>query len=61
MEETIHLSDLWEHTMTKIVKLDPEYKVNHMIRQWVIYNKLEDFNSCRTILMRILNHMVVII
>ena len=45
MQETIHLSDRWEHTITKIFKLDPKYKVDHMIRQWVIYNKLEDFNS----------------
>ena len=45
MQETIHLSDLWGHTITKIFKLDPKYKVDHMIRQWVIYNKLEDFNS----------------
>ena len=45
MQETIHLSDQWEHTITKIFKLDPRYKVDHMIRQWVIYNKLEDFNS----------------
>ena len=45
MEETIHQSDLWEHTITKIFKLDPKYKVDQMMRQWVIYNKLEDFNS----------------
>ena len=45
MQETIHLSDLWEHTITKTFKLDPKYKVDHMLRQWVIYNKLEDFNS----------------
>ena len=45
MEETIHLRDLWEHTITKIFKLDPKYKVDGIIRQWVIYNKLEDFNS----------------
>ena len=45
MQETIHLSDLWEHTITNIFKLDPKYKLDHMIRQWVIYNKLEDFNS----------------
>ena len=45
MQETIHLSDLWEHTITKIFKLDPKYKVDQMIRQWVIYNELEDFNS----------------
>ena len=45
MQETIHLSDLWEHTITKIFNLDPKYKVDQIIRQWVIYNKLEDFNS----------------
>ena len=45
MQKTIHRSDLWEHAITKIFELDPKYKVNHMIRQWVIYNKLEGFNS----------------
>ena len=45
MQETIHLSDLWEHTITKIFKLDPKYEVDQNIRQWVIYNKLEDLNS----------------
>ena len=45
MEETIHLSDLWEHTITKVFKLDPKYKVDQIIRQRVIYNELEDFSS----------------
>ena len=45
MQETIHLSDLWEHTITKILRHDPESELGIMIRQWVIYNKLEDFNS----------------
>ena len=45
MQETIHLSDLWEHSITKIFKHDPESELGIMIRQWVIYNKLEDFNS----------------
>ena len=45
MQETIHLSDLWEHTITKIFKHDPESELDIMLRQWVIYNKLEDFNS----------------
>ena len=45
MEETIHLSDLWEHTITKIFKHDPESELDIMLRQWVIYNKLEDFKS----------------
>ena len=45
MQETILLSDLWEHTITTIFKFDHKYKVGHMIRQWVIYNRLEDFIS----------------
>ena len=45
MQETIHLSDLWEHTITKIFKHDPESELDIMLRQWVIHNKLEDFNS----------------
>ena len=45
MQQTIHLSDLWEHTITKIFKHDPESELGIMIRQWVIYNKLEDLNS----------------
>ena len=45
MEETIHLSDLWEHTIRDIFKHDAESELGIMIRQWVIYNKLEDFNS----------------
>ena len=45
MEETIHLCDLWEHTITKVFKFDAKYKVDQLIRQWVIYNTLEDFNS----------------
>ena len=45
MQEAIHLSDLWEHAITKIFKHDPESVLGIKIRQWVIYNKLEDFNS----------------
>ena len=45
MQETIYLGYLWKHTITKNFKLDPKYKVDHMVRQCVIYNKLEDFNS----------------
>ena len=45
MQETIHLSDLWEHTITKIFKHDAASELGIMITQWVIYNKLEDFNS----------------
>ena len=45
MQGTFYLSDLWEHTITKIFKHDPESELDIMIRQWVIYNILEDFNS----------------
>ena len=45
MSENIKLSDLWEHTITKIFKHDPESELGIKIRQWVIYNKLENFNS----------------
>ena len=45
MQETIHLSDLWEHIFTKIFEQDPGSELGIMTRQWVIYNKLEDFNS----------------
>ena len=38
-------NNLWEHTITKIFRHDPESELDIMIKQWVIYNKLEDFNS----------------
>ena len=33
------------HHHKKIFKHDAESELGIMIRQWVIYNKLEDFNS----------------
>ena len=45
MQGTIHLSDLWEHTITKIFKHDPESELDIMIRQWVIYNKFDRIPS----------------
>ena len=44
MSENIELSYLWEHT-TQIFKHDPESELGIKIRQWVIFNKLENFNS----------------
>ena len=38
MQETIHLSDLWEHTITNFFKHDPETQLDIMIRQRVEYN-----------------------
>ena len=45
MSENIELSCLWEHTITKIFKHDPESELCIKIRQWVRYNRLENFNS----------------
>ena len=45
MSENIELSYLWEHTITKIFKDDPESELGIMFKQWIIFNKLETFNS----------------
>ena len=45
MSENIELSDLWEHTITKIFKHDPESELGIKIREWIIFIKLENFNS----------------
>ena len=45
MPETIHLSDLCKHTITKIFKHDPKSELGLMIKQWVIFNRLENLSS----------------
>ena len=45
MTETNHLCDLWEHTIAKVFKHDPKSEVGLMLKQWIIFNKLENFNS----------------
>ena len=45
MRVIIHLSDVWEHTLTKILSHDPKTEVGIMMRALVQPNKLEDFNS----------------
>ena len=45
MSSITHLSDIWEHTITKVLKHDPKSELGIMIREWVRFNKLEDFNS----------------
>ena len=45
MTESVHLSDLWEHTITKIFKDYPESELGIMFKQWIIFNKLDNFNS----------------
>ena len=45
MTENNNLSDLWEHTIAKIFKHDSKSELGLMLKQWVILNKLENFNS----------------
>ena len=45
MSETKHLWDLWEHTIAKIFKHDLKSQVGLMIKEWIKFNKLENFNS----------------
>ena len=45
MTESNHLCDLWEHTIVKIFKHDSKSELGLMFRQWIIFNKLENFNS----------------
>ena len=50
MTESNHLCDLWEHTIVKVFKHDSKSKLGLMFKQWIIFNKLANFNS-------ILNYM----
>ena len=43
--DTNHLSDLWEHTIAKVLKHDSKSQLGLMLKQWIIFNKLENFNS----------------
>ena len=45
MTESNHLCDLWEHTIVKIFKHDSKSELGLMFKQWIIFNKLENFNS----------------
>ena len=45
MTDTNHLSDLWEHTIVKVFKHDSKSILGLMLKQWIIFNKLEYFNS----------------
>ena len=45
MTESIHLCDLWQHTIVKIFKNDTKSELGLMFKQLVIFNKLENFNS----------------
>ena len=43
MTDTNHLCHLWEHTIVKVFKHDPESELGIMFKQWIIFNKLENF------------------
>ena len=45
MTEINHLCDLWEQTIAKVFKHDSKSELGLMLKQWVIFNKLESFNS----------------
>ena len=45
MSESIELSYVWDHTIMKILNHDIQSKIGNMIKKWVVFNKLEDFNS----------------
>ena len=45
MSENIELSYVWDHTIMKILNHDIQSKIGNMIKEWVVFNKLEDFNS----------------
>ena len=45
MSENIKLSYVWDHIFSKILLHDLNSKMGNMIKEWVVFNKLEDFNS----------------
>ena len=45
MTNTNHLCDLWEHTIAKVFKHGSKSQLGLMLKQWIIFNKLENFNS----------------
>ena len=45
MSENIELSYVWDHTISKILLHDLNSKIGNMIKEWVVFNKLENLNS----------------
>ena len=45
MTDTNHLCDLGEHNIAKVFKHDSKSKLRLMLKQWIKFIKLEDFNS----------------
>ena len=45
MSENIELSYVWDHTISSILLHDLNSEMGNKINEWVVFNKLEDFNS----------------
>ena len=45
MPGNIELSYVWDHTISKILLHNLNSKMGNMIKEWVVCNKLENFNS----------------
>ena len=45
MSENVELSYVWDHPIIKILNHDIQSKMGNMIKEWVVFNKLEDINS----------------
>ena len=45
MSENIKLSYVWDHIIKKILNHDLKLNMGIKIKEWVVFNKLEDFNS----------------
>ena len=45
MSENIELSYVWDHTTIRILNHNIQSKIGNMIKELVVFNKLEDFNS----------------
>ena len=45
MSDNIELSYVWDHTISKTLLHDLNSKMGNMIKEWVVFSKLEDFNS----------------
>ena len=45
MTATNHLYDQWDHTIAKVFKHDSKSQLGLMLKQWIKFIMLENFNS----------------
>ena len=45
MSENLELSYIWDHTIKKILNYDLKSIMGNKIKERIVFNKLEDFNS----------------